>query len=68
MTTRFTVDLNDDFSTKLSDLAIKEGTTKADIIKKAIITYHVLQKYNTDTTKLSVTNMEDEVLKDIVFL
>ncbi len=67
-TTRYTLDLDQTLDRTLSGLAESKGTTKAEIIKRALATY----KYISGETpadsgkKVSITDGADKVLKDIV--
>lgn len=67
-TTRYTIDLDQAFDEKLSTLAAEKRTTKAEIIKRALATYNMLsaQAPINSNTKVSITNDEDKVLKDII--
>ena len=67
-TTRYTIDLDKNFNDTLSALAERKGTTKAEIIKRALATYSFIsgQAPANSDKKVSITNSEDKVLKDIV--
>ena len=67
-TTRYTVDLDNTFDTTLSTLASQRGTTKAEIIRRALATYSVLwaQAPMNSQKKVSITDQNDRVLKDVV--
>jgi predicted transcriptional regulator len=65
---RYTIDFAPDFEQLLESLAAKKSATKAEIIRRAVASYSYLDKQvNSETgTKVSVTNSEDKVLKDVV--
>jgi hypothetical protein len=67
-TTRYTIDLDKAFDDKLADLAQQKGTTKAEIIKRALATYSFINGQVPDNSdkKVSITSKDDRVLKDIV--
>jgi predicted transcriptional regulator len=65
---RYTVDLGDQFDETLGELAAAKHTTKSDIIRRALASYAYLNKESSiaQGKKVSITNDEDRVLKDIV--
>ena len=67
-TTRFTVDLDAAFENTLSTLASQKGTTKAEVIKRALATYNVLsaQAPIGSKNKVSIADQDDQVLKDVI--
>lgn len=67
-TTRYTIDLDAAFDEKLSSLASEKRTTKAEIIKRALATYSMLslQAPIDSKNKVSITDQDDHVLKDII--
>lgn len=67
-TTRYTIDLDQTFDKTLSALAATKGTSKAEIIKRALATYSFIsgQAPSESGRKVSITDYEDKVLKDIV--
>ena len=67
-TTRYTIDLDKKFDETLSDLAASKGTTKAEIIKRALATYSFISEQTPadSNKKVSITSADDKVLKDII--
>lgn len=67
-TRRYTIDLDPNFDATLSNLASQKGTTKAEIIRRALATYTVLtqQTMNQEGKKVSITDSTDHVLKNIM--
>jgi len=65
---RYSIDLNDQFDTKLSKMAVEKGTTKAEIIRRAVASYTYLnqQVEGDNGRKISITDGDDRVEKDIV--
>ena len=67
-TSRYTIDLDPTADDTLSSLAAAKGTTKADIIKRALASYSFISEQTRANSgrKVSITDAEDNVLKDIV--
>ena len=67
-TVRYTIDLDPSFDQALSGLAESKGTSKAEIIKRALATYKYIsgQAPTNSDRKVSITDQNDKVLKDIV--
>ena len=67
-TSRFTIDLDSSFNQTLAALAEEKHTTKAEIIKRALATYSYIsgQAPMDSGRKVSITDGDDKVLKDIV--
>lgn len=68
MKTRYTIDLDEAFDRNLTGLAERKRTTKADIIKRALATYSYISGQATPDSgrKVSITDADDKVLKDVV--
>lgn len=66
--TRFTIDLDPQFDSKLTAVASSKGITKAEVIRRALATYSFLtgQISADDGRKLSITDKSDRVMKEIV--
>jgi hypothetical protein len=65
---RFTVDLGPEFDQKLSSLA-GPGSTKAEVIRRALIAYEALKKEEQQGHKVSITGEVDnknKILKDVI--
>ena len=64
---RFTIDVDDKFNDVLSELA--KGTTKADVIRRAVASYQYL-KSETDAPaagrRISITDAAGNIQKDVV--
>lgn len=63
---RYTIDVGEKFDEILTTLARSNETTKSEIIRRAVATYSVLTEQATDGRKVSITDMRDRVLKDIL--
>ncbi len=65
---RYTIDVDEDFDKMLSNLAKEKGSTKADVIRRAVSSYSYLtnETGNDPNKKVSITNPDDKVLKDVI--
>lgn len=65
---RLTIEFNDQVNEILEDLADKDQTTKVDVIRRALALYKYVHKEAIEQKrKLSITDDEDKIIKDIVF-
>jgi hypothetical protein len=67
-TIRLTLDVTEDFDTVLVELAEKRHASKSDILRTAVAYYAYLSQSVGKDRKLSVTDMNDKVIKDIVLI
>jgi len=65
---RYTVDFSNDFDKLLSELASMKSLPKAEIIRRAVASYAFLdnQASKSSDNKISITDKNDKVIKDIV--
>ncbi len=65
---RYTIDMGEDVVKVLGDLATKKGTTKSEIIRRALASYNYLTQNAPpeEGKKVSITDQQDRVLKDVV--
>ncbi len=66
---RYTIDFGDKLDQMLAELADEKGTTKAEVIRRAIATYRYLTKEvagSNNTVKVSLSTNTDEVVKDVI--
>ncbi len=65
---RMTIEFPDQVSKILKDLANKDQTTKVDVLRRALALYNYIHREAVDKDlKLSITDDEDTIIKDIVF-
>ena len=65
---RMTIEFPDKVNDTLNELAKKDQTTKVDILRRALALYNYVHREAFDKElKLSITDDEDTILKDIVF-
>ncbi len=64
---RFTIDVDDKFNDVLNELA--KGTTKADVIRRAVASYQYLKSETAapaDGRRISITDSAGNIQKDVV--
>lgn len=64
---RFTIDVDDKFNDVLGDLA--KGTTKADVIRRAVASYQYLKAQTTGTAtgrRIAITDDAGNIQQDVV--
>jgi metal-responsive CopG/Arc/MetJ family transcriptional regulator len=72
--TRYTMDLDSNIETRLNNLAKLKGTTKSEVIRRALASYSYLHEQTTSSSegspqgplKVSLTDTTDRVVKDVV--
>ena len=66
---RLTIEFPDEVNDVLEKLAKADHTTKRDVIRRALALYDYLheQKVKGGARKVSITDANDKVLKDILF-
>ena len=68
MARRYTLDLGEKFDDLLSHLADSQETTKTDAIRRAVAVYAFLVQQAAEGNKLSITDQQGQVLKEVVLL
>lgn len=64
---RFTIDTDQQFDQNLAELMTITGGTKADVLRKALATYKYLKTEDQDpNNKVSITNKQNSVVKDVI--
>ncbi len=64
---RITIEFSNDLDNILKDLAKQGNTTKVEIIRRALALYHYVNKeVKHKNLKLSVSDENDELLKEII--
>ena len=64
---RYTIDIDDKFDALLTKVAADKNSTKAQAIRDAVASYGFLKKLvdGNDDVKVSITDKNDKVLKDV---
>ena len=67
---KLTVEFSDGMTSLLDNLAKERGTTKVDIIRRALALYNYVSKeaFGKKDQKLVITGKDDEVIKEIVLI
>ena len=64
---QYSVNFSSDFDKALTDASKQQGTTKADIIRKAVASYvYLTRETNNTDRKVSITDQQGQVLKDVM--
>lgn len=65
---RLTIEFPDKVNDLLKELAEKDQTTKVDVLRRALALYNYVHREAFDKSlKLSITDDENKILKDILF-
>ncbi len=64
---QYSVNFSSDFDKALTDASKRQGSTKADIIRKAVASYIYLNKETANTDrKVSITDDKNRIIKDVM--
>lgn len=65
---RLTIEFSKKVDKVLKDLAAEDNTTQVEIIRRALSLYNFAkQETAEEDLKLSITDEEDKILKDLIF-
>lgn len=65
---RLTIEFPDKVNDILKELSKKDETTKVDVLRRALALYNYVHREAIEKDKkLSITDDEDNIIKDIVF-
>lgn len=65
---RYTVDFTEDLDRLIAEIAEEKGITKAEVIRRALTYYSVLQAETDNVNrKILITDKDDKVVKQLVF-
>lgn len=65
---KYTIDLGEDANKQLDEVAKEKGMTKADVIRRAVATYVTVNREVKNGNRLTISNSEDRVIKELVTL
>jgi predicted transcriptional regulator len=65
---RLTIQFDRQIDKMLKELAERKGTTKVDILRRALAAYKYLddEVFDDDGKRISVTSKENKILKDVI--
>lgn len=63
---KYTIDLGNEANRQLEDVAKEKGMTKADLIRRAIATYVVVNRETKNGNRVTVSDASDRVIKELV--
>ena len=64
---KLTIRFGDKTNKLLTELAEEKGTTKTEIIRRALVTYKYLDEEIKDGSKrVSITSTKDKTIKDVI--
>lgn len=66
MTVRLNVNITDKLNDRLDVLAVEDGTTKSELLRKAIALMDLALTERLKGNKLAITNENNKVLREIV--
>lgn len=66
MTVRLNVNITDELNGRLDNLAEKNGTTKSELLRRAIALLDLAADESAKGNRLAITNREHKVLREIV--
>lgn len=65
---RMTIDFPDKVNTMLEELAKKDQISKAEVLRRALALYsYAHEETEKQKRKLSITDTQDRIIKDILF-
>lgn len=62
---KYTIDLGNEANRQLDEVAKEKGMTKAEVIRRAVATYVIVNREVAKGNRLTVSNSEDRVIKEI---
>ena len=65
---KYTIDLGAEANKQLDEVAKEKGMTKADVIRRAVATYVTVNREVKNGNRVTVSNQDDRIIKEIVTL
>ena len=65
---KYTIDLGSEANRQLDEVAKEKGMTKADVIRRAVATYVTVNREVKNGNRVTVSNQDDRIIKEIVTL
>jgi len=63
---KYTIDLGADYDKQLGEVAKRRGMTKADILRRALATYVIVDQETRDGNRLAIADKEGKVVKELI--
>lgn len=63
---KYTIDLGKEFEQQLTQVAQDKSLSKAEIIRRAVATYVVISREASQGNKVTITDKQDRILKELV--
>ena len=63
---KYTIDLGTEFEQQLNQVAKDKSLSKAEIIRRAVATYIVISREAGQGNKVTITDKQDHILKELV--
>ena len=63
---KYTIDLGKEFEQQLNQVAQAKSLSKAEIIRRAVATYVVISREASQGNKVTITDKQDRILKELV--
>ena len=65
---KYTIDLSKEFEQQLNQVAKDKSLSKAEIIRRAVATYIVITREAGQGNKVTITDSQNHILKELVSL
>ncbi len=65
---KYTIDLGKEFDQQLTEVAGQKSLSKAEIIRRAVATYIVINREASKGHKVTIADQQDHVVKEIAFV
>jgi predicted DNA-binding protein len=63
---KYTIELGKEFEQQLNQVAQEKSLSKAEIIRRAVATYVVISREAGQGNKVTITDKQDRILKELV--
>jgi predicted transcriptional regulator len=63
---KYTIELGKEFEQQLNQVAQDKALSKAEIIRRAVATYVVISREAGQGNKVTITDKQDRILKELV--
>ncbi len=63
---KYTIDLGTEFEQQLKQVSQEKALSKAEVIRRAVATYVVISREASQGNKITITDKQDHILKELV--